>query len=174
MSLFSKISEDAISDRVLKLEVEKLVTKNTGFDKAEIVVGLYEMGAVVKLVHVYFHDIGSSVGNLILSALGFLTLLALGLAEERRTHPDQPLVDMKSVLLGFNDYNNRLPDKLSLMLEYTSELNALSRTYRSLYSLAHRRLYDYFSKDYSPKGFKNIVKRKNIDALRKILPVFLN
>lgn len=63
-------------------------------------------------------------------------------------------------------------DLIAEHLEFASELNALSRTCRTLYSSAHRRLYD--PKECSPKGFKNIVKHKNVDALRQILPGFLD
>jgi ankyrin repeat protein len=65
-------------------------------------------------------------------------------------------------------------DLIAGHLEYASELNALAKTCRGVFNTANRRLYKLFAKDCSPRGFSKIVKNKNVAALRKILPLFLD
>ncbi|KAJ5827777.1 ankyrin repeat-containing domain protein [Penicillium robsamsonii] len=58
-------------------------------------------------------------------------------------------------------------------LDYASELNTLGKTCRTLYGPANLLLYSHFVRDLSPKSFCRIVKNQNADALRKVLPSFM-
>ncbi|KAJ5153316.1 ankyrin repeat-containing domain protein [Penicillium canariense] len=59
-------------------------------------------------------------------------------------------------------------------LDYASEVNALGQTCRTLYGPAYLRLYSHFARDLSPRSFRRIVENENVDALRRVLPVFID
>lgn len=60
-------------------------------------------------------------------------------------------------------------EMITIELEYASEVNSFSQTCQLLYSIANHRLFTYFAKECSPRGFDRIVKNNDAGALCKLL-----